>query len=150
MQLKTYKRILVTLVESGEAKDLTEASDIAAPMVADGKLLDGDETYELADIEWRKSEPGKCAVLAAKLDDLIREQRKSRSTVIKHMAAAGNTDEQTVRDLLGFKMDGCPTLDQLEGFAAVLNTDISALLEAAMANGCEYEMDGMSGDEDDE
>lgn len=145
MKLKTFQTIIKALVDNGEAKDLNAAAEIAAPLADDGYITDGDKRLELKTLEWKPAEPGKCARFAAEVRDLIDDQvsaKRTRAAIVKDLATAAKMEEDEVEEVLDMKMDGCPSMAMLEGFAAVLDADVNTLKEAAMAAGCVYKTEG--------
>lgn len=81
--------------------------------------------------------------LAAELNRLIDNQvteERTREDVIGEMAAAAGIEAGTVNQILDGSIN-CPPIDRLEGFAGVLDVDVSELVSAAEEDGCMFEQE---------
>ena len=68
-----------------------------------------------------------------------------RSDIIESLANEADIEASTVNQILSGEID-CPPMERLEGFARALDISLETLTDAAMEDGCEYEM----GDENSE
>lgn len=86
--------------------------------------------------------------LASLLDDLVESRMESqdidRATVVSQMGSAAGIDASTVNQILAGDID-CPPLRRLEGFAEYFNVGRMRIIDAAVSDGCNYNL----GDDDD-
>lgn len=79
--------------------------------------------------------------LAAELNRLIDNQvseERTREDVIAAMAEAAGIEPSTVNQILAGTIN-CPPIERLDGFAQVLDVDVSELVSAAEEDGCIFE-----------
>ncbi len=79
--------------------------------------------------------------LAAELNRLIDNQvteERSREDIIADMAEAAGIDVSTVNQILRGEIN-CPPVERLQGFADVLDVDVTELISAAEEDGCLYD-----------
>ena len=113
---------------------LREVSLVPSGSNSDAKQLD--RTAWDAGLQGVKKERGDS--LAARLNELIGDD--DRSGKIERMASAAGIDSSTVNQILNGSIN-CPPMNRLEGFARSLDVSVDSLMDAASADGCNYEPD---------
>ena len=141
-------------VGMGFADEIEEAKHIEASLSSPNRLVVNGMTVDLSRFRNRprltKSTCPSCNshgrfLAGARLGSLLEELREEQELTTAELAEAAGVDEDTMQAILDGEVN-CPTQEQLEGLAGLLDVPASTLIDAAEADGCDYSED----DEDDE
>ena len=145
-------------VELGFADEIEEAKQIAASMTSPSELVVNGIKMDLSRFRNRpllaKSPCSACNShgrfrAGVRLGSLLKELRDEQELTTADLAEAAGVSEDTMQEILDGEIN-CPTRDQLEGLADLLDVPVRRLIDAAEEDGCDYSEDDDDDDDDEE